>query len=182
MLQVEALRRAAYDFLVTLIPEASRDSVVTSLSAVVEITGAPARSSSRVVTVDIGGGAFGMSGFRIPLGGVALPTHVPYALTAPTTSRNLVSGCRACPQVCCRPCSVSPSRGCRQVRVLRAMQLPQPILLEGSPGVGKTSLINALALASGHRLVCVCGASRVQTRTAHHSRIVPARTGPNQLV
>ncbi|CAG8452138.1 711_t:CDS:10 [Ambispora gerdemannii] len=38
-------------------------------------------------------------------------------------------------------------------RVLRAMQLKKPILLEGSPGVGKTSLISALAAASGHRLV-----------------------------
>jgi midasin len=33
------------------------------------------------------------------------------------------------------------------------MQLTKPILLEGSPGVGKTSLIAALARASGHALV-----------------------------
>jgi len=35
-------------------------------------------------------------------------------------------------------------------RVLRAMQLHRPVLLEGSPGVGKTSLVTALARASGH--------------------------------
>lgn len=51
-----------------------------------------------------------------------------YHLAAPTTSRNCF-------------------------RVLRAMQLPKPILLEGSPGVGKTSIITAIAAASGHELV-----------------------------
>ncbi|CAG8485903.1 6023_t:CDS:10 [Diversispora eburnea] len=38
-------------------------------------------------------------------------------------------------------------------RILRAMQVRKSILLEGSPGVGKTSLITALANASGNKLV-----------------------------
>ncbi|KAI0087051.1 hypothetical protein BDY19DRAFT_324469 [Irpex rosettiformis] len=37
-------------------------------------------------------------------------------------------------------------------RVVRACQLAKPILLEGSPGVGKTSLVLALANICGHRL------------------------------
>lgn len=38
------------------------------------------------------------------------------------------------------------------MRVVRACQVDKPILLEGSPGVGKTSLVTALANISGHRL------------------------------
>lgn len=39
------------------------------------------------------------------------------------------------------------------LRLLRGLQLKKPLLLEGSPGVGKTSLVVALAKASGHSIV-----------------------------
>ncbi|KAK3846925.1 MAG: hypothetical protein J3R72DRAFT_519841 [Linnemannia gamsii] len=48
---------------------------------------------------------------------------------------------------------LAPTTTDNAMRVLRALQLRKPILLEGSPGVGKTSLIAALATASAHNLV-----------------------------
>lgn len=47
----------------------------------------------------------------------------------------------------------APSTARNIMRLLRALSLAKPVLLEGSPGVGKTSLVGALAAASGHALV-----------------------------
>lgn len=39
------------------------------------------------------------------------------------------------------------------LKLARAMQLDRPILLEGDPGAGKTSIVSALAKLTGHKLV-----------------------------
>lgn len=43
----------------------------------------------------------------------------------------------------------APTTASNALRVLRALQLKKAVLLEGSPGVGKTSLVSALASATG---------------------------------
>lgn len=47
----------------------------------------------------------------------------------------------------------APTTRTNAVKLLRALQLNKPLLLEGSPGVGKTSLVSALARASGHEML-----------------------------
>ena len=75
-------------------------------------------------------GMFGSAPFFIPMGPLAAQASpsAAFDMGAPTAAR------------CVR-------------RLLRALQLPRAVLLEGSPGVGKSSLVAAVARASGRRLV-----------------------------
>ncbi|KAJ2722068.1 AAA ATPase midasin [Coemansia sp. Benny D115] len=73
-------------------------------------------------------GLVGVAPFFVSAGQEPNTSAGGFALHAPTTFDNLV-------------------------KVLRAMQVGKPLLLEGSPGVGKTTLVSTLARISGHRLV-----------------------------
>ena len=48
----------------------------------------------------------------------------------------------------------APTTCMNALRVIRALQIPsRAILLEGSPGVGKTSLVTALGKATGNEVM-----------------------------
>jgi midasin len=70
---------------------------------------------------------FQLGSFSIPKFSSAASEAVNFSLEAPTTRSNAM-------------------------RVIRALQLAKPILLEGNPGVGKTTLVTALAKAIGKPL------------------------------
>ncbi|EGG20931.1 type A von Willebrand factor domain-containing protein [Cavenderia fasciculata] len=91
------------------------------------VAGLAANQSTSTSSTFIQADSFGIHPFYIHRR-ESTDTVTPFSLGAPTTSRNAL-------------------------RVLRGMQLPRAILIEGSPGVGKTSLITAIAQASGHRVV-----------------------------
>ncbi|XP_045137299.1 midasin-like isoform X1 [Portunus trituberculatus] len=71
---------------------------------------------------------FGIGSFIITKGSEEEPKSEIFTFKAPRTCINLL-------------------------RLLRGLQLSRPLLLEGSPGVGKTSLVIALAKASSHKIV-----------------------------
>lgn len=85
--------------------------------------GLQAAASNVPTPLALDGDSFGSYPFSIKCGPLA-PKKPSFAMEAATTRNNID-------------------------RVLRAMQLSKPILLEGSPGVGKTSLVVSLAAAAG---------------------------------
>jgi len=121
------LRRNSYKALKGFVPEADLTALQGDflLGAALEDRHV---AEERLVVDSRSSERYGIAPFFIQRRFNDLKESFAYSMTAPTTSINLA-------------------------RVLRAMQLERPILLEGSPGVGKTSLITALAERSGHTLV-----------------------------
>ena len=101
-----------------------RESCCRQLETLVAVTSPPESTSLEVASI---GEAFYIGAFGVVKGPFP-PTSADFTLQAPTTRLNAM-------------------------RLLRALQLPKPVLLEGSPGVGKTSLVTAIAAATGHNLV-----------------------------
>lgn len=79
------------------------------------------------ISVEIKDNEFGIKPFFITKGKHVKPEDK-FTFTAPTTLFNAL-------------------------RLLRGLQLNKAILLEGSPGVGKTSLVSALAKITHHKLL-----------------------------
>ncbi|WWD07578.1 hypothetical protein V865_005679 [Kwoniella europaea PYCC6329] len=83
--------------------------------------------------------------------------HAQSDLAVKMTSETLAIGSFAIPRGAVIPETSmfrfeAPTTALNAMRTLRGCQLPKAILLEGSPGVGKTSLVSALAAVAGHRL------------------------------
>ncbi|ETP42508.1 hypothetical protein F442_10595 [Phytophthora nicotianae P10297] len=124
-------REEAYRYLLALVPDEDhlvKQKVIDSLNVTTLSVDNSIDQLNSFASEETAEGKFGISPFLIPRGPDPVRRKPAFSLKAPTTMSNLY-------------------------RVLRAMQVSRPIILEGSPGVGKTSLISALAAASGHRLV-----------------------------
>nr|XP_039270627.1 midasin-like [Styela clava] len=117
-------RRACISKLLELLSHSTLDNYVTELSKQQLMDFSQGTAKSGV---SLSADCFGVGPFSI-LRGPSEPILNEYCFSAPTTSVNTL-------------------------RLLRALQLSNPILLEGSPGIGKTSLVMALARAAGHNIV-----------------------------
>ncbi|XP_024011307.1 midasin [Eutrema salsugineum] len=121
------LREKCFNFLLELLKVFTSDTLLLELSRMEQYGWGDAKAicqeSKSVLNKDM----FGINPFYISKGDET-PEIGGFEFLAPTTCRNVL-------------------------RVLRAMQLSKPILLEGSPGVGKTSLIMAVGKYSGHKVV-----------------------------
>ncbi|KAL0049173.1 hypothetical protein WJX82_008148 [Trebouxia sp. C0006] len=133
----QALREKCQRYLAGQLPNNQAD--VAQAAGVVPASNEPTVSPTNDMQVDndsqgagqnnVVDGLWGIPPFFVERGPQPTPPNpAPFDFRAPTTASNAL-------------------------RVLRALQLKKAVLLEGSPGVGKTSLVAALAAAIGQKLV-----------------------------
>ncbi|KAG1662050.1 hypothetical protein FOA52_005297, partial [Chlamydomonas sp. UWO 241] len=127
-----ALRATCHAHLLSQLPDDSSGARLHAALAAGDL-GAPLASLVAAGLLDARPppGAWGLPPFYLPVpegSGDGARPDAGFSLAAPTTARNAF-------------------------RVLRALQVPKAVLLEGSPGVGKTTLIGALARQLGVGLV-----------------------------
>ncbi|TFY72597.1 hypothetical protein EVG20_g419 [Dentipellis fragilis] len=75
----------------------------------------------------------------------------------------------------------APTTQDNAMRVVRACQVLKPILLEGSPGVGKTSLIKALANICGYHLCRINLSDQTELADLFGSDLPAEGGGPNEF-
>ncbi|KAL8000860.1 putative AAA+ ATPase domain, midasin, P-loop containing nucleoside triphosphate hydrolase [Plasmopara halstedii] len=152
-------REEAYDHVIALVPDDNvyvKQMVTNSLKITTFDDGKSIDQLNSFVSEEVTKEKFGIGPFLIPRGPDNTRRKPAFSLKAPTTLSNLY-------------------------RVLRAMQVNRPIILEGSPGVGKTSLISALAAASGHHLVRINLSEQTDISDLFGSDL-PAASSPTDIV
>ena len=82
---------------------------------------------------------------------LSLSIKVQFALPAHLNTHACCIGPYECKQVLSYLLE-APGTLANAQRLLRGLQVGKPMLIEGPPGVGKTSLVTALSSASGHHL------------------------------
>eukprot|EP01038_Epipyxis_sp_PR26KG_P006887 gene6887-9437_t len=124
------LKKISLEFLLSLCPDDIKHHLAEKESFFNSFRQSTSTVSS-ITPMEIKNSSFFVGNFSIPLGSELINMKLSssdYILHAKNTVTNLG-------------------------RIIRAMQLSRPILLEGPPGVGKSSLISNLAKLTGHKLV-----------------------------
>lgn len=106
------------------LPKAKRDAIRRSCSSIVaQLVPHSATPDEIAITSD----SFAVGPFALPRHSSTLKPSSLFDMDAPTTRSNVL-------------------------RIVRACQMPKSVLLEGSPGVGKTTLVQAIASLCGKEL------------------------------
>lgn len=116
------LREISVKFLLDQIPDSSRHEVAEFLQFEDSENSKP---NSEMPKPRIEGDRYKLGPFSVPVGTVAYRDPESFTMEAPTTSVNLL-------------------------KLLRGLQIHKPILMEGSPGVGKTTLVRMLLFTGSH--------------------------------